>query len=64
MILDLESEQNDIIDLEREAIELYGLIHARYITTKQGLQAYKARVVGKEFGTCPRYGKSFQRVIR
>lgn len=41
-------------DMHREAGELYGLIHARYITTPRGLQVMKHKYEKGCFGKCPR----------
>lgn len=41
--------------IEHSAEQLYGLIHARYIITKPGLQSMAEKFDHKEFGTCPRY---------
>lgn len=51
--IDGQSVNKSII--EHTAEQLYGLIHARYILTKQGLQAMAEKFDHKEFGTCPRY---------
>ncbi|KAL7409975.1 casein kinase II regulatory subunit-domain-containing protein [Mrakia frigida] len=55
MVLDVEpeDESNRIPDasiVETSAELLYGLVHQRYILTRQGLQA----MVNKTFGACPR----------
>lgn len=41
--------------LAHSAELLYGLIHARYIISKQGLTAMAAKFERNEFGSCPRY---------
>ena len=38
----------------QQAVDLYGLIHARYIQTKEGMQKVKQKFLANEFGTCPR----------
>lgn len=59
MILDFEPEKpisvNDSPLVQHSAELLYGLIHSRYILTKQGLQAMVEKYEKKQFGTCPRY---------
>ncbi|CAG8647217.1 6010_t:CDS:2, partial [Cetraspora pellucida] len=63
MILDVESEEEtlkvpDVSIVETSAELLYGLIHQRYIITRQGLQQMASLVdkyESKHFGTCPRY---------
>ncbi|CDO96116.1 unnamed protein product [Kluyveromyces dobzhanskii CBS 2104] len=66
---DEEEEKNDVSSngkngedpqvtrsiVEHSAEQLYGLIHARFILTKAGLQAMAEKFDRKEFGTCPRY---------
>ncbi|KAL7066544.1 casein kinase II regulatory subunit family protein [Cryptosporidium serpentis] len=51
---DEELANPSIQDLHREAGELYGLIHARYITTPRGLHLMKHKYDKGCFGKCPR----------
>lgn len=57
MIVDYESLTEDL-DLNRaakeEAVELYGLVHQRYIQTEKGLQKMQAKWARGVFGHCPR----------
>ncbi|KAI9272222.1 casein kinase II, regulatory subunit [Helicostylum pulchrum] len=41
--------------LEPYAFMLYGLIHQRYLLTRDGLRLMAERYAHTEFGTCPRY---------
>ncbi|KAG0017431.1 casein kinase 2 regulatory subunit [Podila clonocystis] len=59
MILDLEPEEEsakvpDVSIVEASAEQLYGLIHQRYIVTRQGLQQMADKYQQGHFGTCPR----------
>ncbi|KAF9977087.1 casein kinase 2 regulatory subunit [Actinomortierella ambigua] len=59
MILDLEPEEDstkvpDVSIVEASAEQLYGLIHQRYIVTRQGLQQMAEKYQAGHFGTCPR----------
>ncbi|POY70866.1 hypothetical protein BMF94_6043, partial [Rhodotorula taiwanensis] len=60
MILDVEAEEDevhrvpDVSIVESSAELLYGLIHQRYILTRQGLQQMYAKFEATHFGTCPR----------
>ncbi|BGP18146.1 hypothetical protein JCM10213_007752 [Rhodosporidiobolus nylandii] len=61
MILDVEPEEDDeahrvpdVSLVESSAELLYGLIHQRYILTRQGLQQMYAKYDANHFGTCPR----------
>lgn len=35
-------------------MDVYGLIHQRYLTTPRGLEAVKEKAQMKTYGTCPR----------
>eukprot|EP00746_Dinoflagellata_sp_MGD_P081313 gnl/MRDRNA2_/MRDRNA2_32355_c0_seq1.p1 gnl/MRDRNA2_/MRDRNA2_32355_c0~~gnl/MRDRNA2_/MRDRNA2_32355_c0_seq1.p1 ORF type:complete len:276 (+),score=56.42 gnl/MRDRNA2_/MRDRNA2_32355_c0_seq1:50-877(+) len=60
MILSSEvPDQDDLADVEfleiyRDAADLYGLIHARYIVSPRGLQFAREKYLKGAFGTCPR----------
>lgn len=41
--------------IEPYAFMLYGLIHQRYLITRDGLRLMAERYAHSEFGTCPRY---------
>ncbi|KAJ1946376.1 casein kinase 2 regulatory subunit [Linderina pennispora] len=61
MILDIEDDSEEPLDADEiEAIDnsseiLYGLIHARYIITRGGLQQMADKYENGDFGSCPRY---------
>mmetsp|Transcript_30652 Transcript_30652/g.68736 ORF Transcript_30652/g.68736 Transcript_30652/m.68736 type:complete len:379 (+) Transcript_30652:171-1307(+) len=55
IILDnLDSEQDESETMTDSAMQLYGLIHARYIVTTHGLNAMHTKFQQSEFGKCPR----------
>lgn len=59
MILDVEAEEDshkipDVSIVESSAELLYGLIHRRFIITRQGLQQMYAKYDASHFGVCPR----------
>lgn len=63
MILDIETEQEEEQEkktwvdpnvIERYAILLYGLIHQRYLLTRNGLRVMAQRYSNEHFGVCPR----------
>jgi casein kinase II subunit beta len=65
MILDIETEQEEQEEqekktwvdpnvIERYAILLYGLIHQRYLLTRNGLRVMAQRYSNEHFGVCPR----------
>ncbi|KAJ2761529.1 casein kinase 2 regulatory subunit [Coemansia nantahalensis] len=61
MILEMDDDNDDPLDADEvEAIEgsaevLYGMIHARYILTRNGLHQMADKYENGDFGVCPRY---------
>ena len=47
-------KNQNFLDLYQLAMDLYGLIHARFILTQKGLQMMKDKFTKNVFGTCPR----------
>ena len=58
---DLASEE--FLELNQEASDLYGLIHARFIQTKTGLAKIYHKFVNQVFGFCPRALCEKQKVL-
>lgn len=60
MILDPESpcdedlEDNQFLSVYQEAMDLYGLIHARFIMSPRGISMMRDKFSRGVFGTCPR----------
>ena len=60
MILDPDAPNDEDLrdhnytEIFREAAELYGAIHQRFIMSPRGLSLLKQRYIDREFGTCPR----------
>jgi len=53
----------EFVDIYREAVDLYALIHARYIVSPRGLQVMRAKFLKSMFGTCPRVNCDWQAVL-
>jgi len=51
------------LDIFQHATELYGLIHARYIMTPEGLAIMRERYLNGRFGNCPRVMCEKQNVL-
>ena len=49
-----ELEDSLYLKTYQQAVDLYGLIHARYIQTKDGMSKMQKKYEAKDFGTCPR----------
>ena len=47
-------EDPNFLDLYGEAMDLYGLVHARFILTEKGLDLMKQKFIKNVFGSCPR----------
>ncbi|RNF15861.1 putative dynein heavy chain [Trypanosoma conorhini] len=60
LILDLETQNSARLTAEQQRLvessaeTLYGLIHARFITTQRGLKLMEEKFAEGEFGRCPR----------
>lgn len=69
MILSSEApDEEDLLDAEflevyRDATNLYGLIHARYVASPRGLQVMREKYLKGTFGTCPRVLCSRQHML-
>ena len=60
MILDPESpneedlEDKKFLEIYQEAMDLYGLIHNRFIQSPKGLSMMREKYLNSVFGVCPR----------
>lgn len=53
----------DFLEVYRDAQDLYGLIHARYIISPRGLEVMREHFIRGAFGTCPRVKCENQNVL-
>ena len=69
MILDPETPEDDdledprFLEIYQEAMDLYGLIHSRFIVSPKGLSLMKEKFLNGAFGTCPRVLCTAQNVV-
>lgn len=69
MILDPDSPEDEdledqrFLDIYQEAMDLYGLIHARFIISPKGLAVMREKFLNGVFGVCPRVLCSGQYVL-
>jgi len=49
-----ELANEEFLELNQTASDLYGLIHARYLTTATGLAKVYHQLQNSVYGTCPR----------
>ena len=54
-----DDEYSEIINFE--AMQLYGLIHARFLLTTRGQSAFKEKVLSGTYGTCPNHHCDFRK---
>ena len=51
------------VPIIRDAVQLYTLLHARYIQTREGLLRMAKRYSRGDFGVCPRFNCALERLI-
>jgi len=51
---DEDLADTEFLEIYRDATDLYGLIHSRYIASPRGLQVMREKYLKGTFGTCPR----------
>lgn len=45
---------NRFLEINQDAMDIYGLIHSRFILSPRGLALMYQKYIGGQFGTCPR----------
>jgi casein kinase II subunit beta len=58
---DLQDE--NFLEVYRESVDLYGLVHARFILSPRGLAMMREKFIAGRFGTCPRVVCEKQHVL-
>uniref|UniRef100_A0A7E4ZXP0 Casein kinase II subunit beta n=1 Tax=Panagrellus redivivus TaxID=6233 RepID=A0A7E4ZXP0_PANRE len=63
IIDDVELPDEDYDELNKDAVEVYGLLHARFLLTERGLNQVRDLYENGEYGQCPRHACDGQNVL-
>lgn len=58
-----EASSNTLREIEQNLPILYGLIHARFIMSPDGIRSVRAKYQSQDYGRCPRVNCKFQQLL-